>query len=465
MLLERWNAKGGYKEALNIGFPLVISMASTTVMSFTDRVFLGGYSLDALSASFPASITAFLFLSFFLGTIEYVNVFVAQYTGAQQHEKVGSVIWQGLWMCVPSAVILALAGFAGHWIFSLSGHIPHVQELEATYYSIMSFGGGINLAAVCLSCFYSGRGITKPVMFVNLFAAALNIPLNYVLINGYYGFPEMGIAGAALATVFAWSVMLVCFAALVFSKANESEFQTRSQWKLYPSLFKKIIHFGFPSGVQFFLDIFAVTAFSLLAGRIGVVELAATNAAISIDTLSFLPTIGMSIAASVMVGQYMGSGEPDKAAYSIMSVLHLSLVYMIFMAVWYVMYPEFLMNLFKPREFSAEQYAPVLGLGVVLLRYVAGFAVIDAVTIVMFGGLKGTGDTRYTMLVMGGCSLIVMVIPGIILTYLDMLNVHVLWIMLLSYVFSMGTLFVIRFRSGKWRQHQLVDESASTESA
>ena len=92
ILIKRWDAEGGYRESLVIGMPLVISMLSSTVMTFTDRIFLGKYSVEALGASLPASIAAFLFLSFFLGVVEYIGVFIAQYTGSTRHDRVGSEI-------------------------------------------------------------------------------------------------------------------------------------------------------------------------------------------------------------------------------------------------------------------------------------------------------------------------------------------------------------------------------------
>ena len=104
-MLERWYGPGGYRELLAVGLPLVFSMVSHTVMQFTDRIFLGNYSLDAIAASLPAGIAAFLFLSFFMGVVEYVGVFVAQYTGAAAPERVGAALWQGLYFCAGAAVV------------------------------------------------------------------------------------------------------------------------------------------------------------------------------------------------------------------------------------------------------------------------------------------------------------------------------------------------------------------------
>lgn len=456
-MLTRWNAKNGYKESLIIGMPLVVSMLSATVMTFTDRIFLGNYSLDALGASLPASIAAFLFLSFFIGVVEYIGVFVSQYTGAGQHEKVGAALWQGLWFCVPASLFLASLWFIAEPLFVLGGHPPEVRELEIAYFRILTLGGGPHLVGMCLSCFYSGRGLTKPVMLVNMAAAGINIPLDYCLINGIGPFPELGIVGAGLATVFGYTLPAVCFSIMIFTKDNERCFRVRSAFRYLPKLFSRFMKFGLPGGVQFFVDMFGISFFVFMVGRIGSVELAASNIAISIDTLAFLPTIGMHIAASIMVGQAMGGGNPNDAAYATKSVLHLALLYMGAMGLLFVVFPGPLLELFRTRDEAGVDFTNVVELGTILLRYVAAFTLIDAVAIVYMGGLKGAGDTRFIMQTMGIASFGCLVIPISLLSYFDMMNVHGPWICLLIYVGVLAATFMYRFRKGPWRTIQVIE--------
>jgi len=458
MQIRRWAAQNGYRESLRIGLPLVVSMLSSTVMTFTDRIFLGHYSLEALAASFPANVSAFLFLSFFFGVVEYSGVFVSQYTGAAKHDRVGAALWQGLWFCLPAGLILASMWFVAEPIFALAGHPPVVREQEVAYFRILTLGGGPFLVGVCLSTFFSGRGLTKPVMLVNMAAAGLNIPLDYCLINGIGPFPELGIVGAGLATLVGYVLPSLCFARMVFTRENEACYRVRSAWRFDRALFGRFMRFGLPGGVQFFLDMFAVTFFAFMVGRIGATELAATNVAISIDTLGFLPMIGMHIAASIMVGQAMGAGRPDQAAYATVSVLHIALAYMTVMAALIIFFPEMLMNLFRTRGDAGADFGPVVDLGVVLLRYVAAFTFIDAVAIVYMGGLKGAGDTRFVMLVMAGAALFCMVLPLSLLVHFGVTSVHGPWMCLLAYVLALTAGFVLRFKFGPWRSIRVIGE-------
>jgi MATE family multidrug resistance protein len=459
MRIKRWSAKDGYRESLVIGMPLVVSMLSSTVMTFTDRIFLGHYSLDALAASLPANVSAFLFLSFFLGVAEYTGVFVSQYTGATRHERVGAAMWQGIWFSLPAGLFLASLCLLAEPLFSLAGHPPEVRAQEVVYFRILTLGGGPFLIGACLSCFFSGRGLTKPVMLVHTAATALNIPLDYCMINGFGPFPELGIAGAGIATVIGYALPAVAFACLTFTRENEARFRVLSAWRLDPDLFKRFMRFGLPGGVQFFIDMFAITFFVFMVGRIGAVELAATNVAISVDTLSFMPMIGMHIAVSIMVGQAMGAGRPERAAYATSSVLHIAVGYMTFMAAVFLLFPEWLMELFRTRGGEGD-FGAVAEMGVVLLRYVAVFTVMDAVAIVYMGGLKGAGDTRFIMLTMGLTSMTCIVIPLSVLSWQGVDSIHGPWICLVSYVTVLATVFTIRFIKGPWRSLRILGDEA-----
>ncbi|MGD9238238.1 MAG: MATE family efflux transporter, partial [Desulfobacterales bacterium] len=118
-----------YRQVLRVSLPLVISMSSTMVMEFTDRVFLAGYSLNAIAAALPAGIAAFLFISIFLGTAQYLNVFVAQDVGSGQSQHVGAALWQGNYFSLISAAAMVGLSFLAEPLFALGGHPVEVQVL------------------------------------------------------------------------------------------------------------------------------------------------------------------------------------------------------------------------------------------------------------------------------------------------------------------------------------------------
>jgi MATE family multidrug resistance protein len=451
----RWGRENGYRDVLRVGLPLVVSMGSATIMQFTDRMFLSRYSVQAIAAALPAGLASFLFVAFFLGVVTYVNVFVAQYTGAARPHRVGAALWQGIWFCGLSAVLLALLWFAAPALFGWAGHSPAVRAQEVLYFRILTLGAGVGLLAACLSCFYSGRGLTRTVMLVNLAGAALNVPLDWALINGLrLGgrtlLPEWGIAGAGVATVVSAAFMAVTFCALIFRRDNQERFRVRTAWRFDAGLFLRLLRFGLPSGVQFFLDIFAITFFVFLVGRLGTVELAVSNIALAIDTLAFLPLIGLFIAIETMVGQAVGAGRPDLARQATTSALHVALAWMVLVALAFVLLPEVLLAWFKPGDMGPDAFAAIKGTGVVLLRFVALYSLVDAVAIVHFGAVRGAGDTLWPMGYMAAVSLGVMVLPVYAAVEWLGWGLYGAWVLLFCYICALGLGAWLRYRGGKW---------------
>ena len=167
-LQARWHEPQGYRRILEVSLPLVASMASTTLMLVTDRIFLGHYSVEAIAASTPAWPRSFTFQAFFLGVGSYVNTFVAQYIGAGRPGHVGRSLWQGLYFAAAASLLLVVLGWGGRVIFDAAGHEPEVRELEVVYFRTLMFGGGLMVLRDVLACFYSGRGLTRIIMAVTV---------------------------------------------------------------------------------------------------------------------------------------------------------------------------------------------------------------------------------------------------------------------------------------------------------
>ncbi|MBU1741029.1 MAG: MATE family efflux transporter [Proteobacteria bacterium] len=455
-MFQRWSRPNGYRDVLAVSLPLVISMASTTVMLFTDRMFLANYSLDAIAAATPAGVTNFLFMSFFMGVGTYVNVFIAQYVGAGSPERAGAALWQGIYWCLLSGLCLAALFFIAPPLFGAVGHPDKVVGLEVTYFRILALGAGLGVLGPTLGCFYSGRGLTRPVMVVNLLGAALNIPLDYALINGVWFFPRLGIAGAALATVVAWAVVIALFAGLIFTQENDRAFAVRRSWRFDRNLFRRLMRFGLPNGVQFFLDMFAFTFFIIMIGRLGRDELAASNIVFAIDMLAFLPMIGFSIGLSTLVGQAIGRRRPEDGVQATISTLHITLLYMTLVALSFVLIPGVLLDLFRTHGLSPSQFRPISDTGVILLRFAAIYTVLDAAAVVFSGAIKGAGDTRFVMWTMLITSLSVMVIPVLVGIEYFGLKLYGAWVFITLYVGLLGLVFWLRFRGGKWQRMRVI---------
>jgi MATE family multidrug resistance protein len=460
-LKTRWNDPGGYREVLVIAIPLILSTATWSVQHFVDRMFLTWYSPEAIAAAMPAGMLNFSMTSIFMGTAGYLSTFVAQYYGAKRYHRIGPVLWQGVYVSLLGGLVIVCAIPFAEPVFRLVGHSPLVQQNEVAYFQILCLGGGAYSASYALSGFFSGRGKTWPVLWVNAATTFVNLVLDYALIFGHWGFPELGIRGAGIATVVAGVFSLVLFFALLCSGSNNDTFHTIKGWRLERDLFVRLLRYGFPSGVQFFLEMAGFTAFVLLVGRLGIASLAATNIAFNINTLAFMPMIGCGIAVSVLVGQYLGGDKPDRAQSVVYSGFHLTLVYMLSIAAAYVLVPDVFVAPFALRADPGE-FSEIYGYSIVLLRFVAVYSVFDTLNIIFCSAIKGAGDTRYVMLITVMLSVFLLIVPVYLAVVIFEFGLMVAWVFATAYVISLGLIFYFRFVGGKWKAMRVIERREET---
>jgi MATE family multidrug resistance protein len=431
-------------------------------MEFTDRVFLANYSIAAISAATPAGISAFFFMAFLGGIGSYCGVFIAQYHGSGQPKMIGSVLWQGIYFCLLSGLLMVFISMTlTEPFFSLVGHAPEVRQLEEVYFRILSQGTIFHIGVQTLSAFFIGLGRTKPVMTVNIIAMAVNIPLDYCLINGIGPLPELGIAGAGIATIFSLAISTLLLIRLIFSRSHIHHYGLYRNRRFDPALFKRLLRFGLPGTMQFSLDIFAFTVFILLVGRIGTMELAATNIVIAINSIAFMPSMGASQGVSVMVGQALGRGKSAQAGYATWSAIHLLMLYILCIDLLFIFLPELPLQLFVPAEPSAE-YAEVSDTSLLLLRIVACYLFFDSLYMLFSGVLRGAGDTRFLMWSAALISALCFLAPLFVGIELLGFGVFYSWSCVLFFVFTLFCTVAYRYRQGKWRKMLVIDQKMKT---
>ncbi len=453
----RWRGKGGYRELLVTAFPLILSTGTWSLQTFIDRMFLAWYSPQAIAASMPASLLQFTIMSIFIGTCAYAGTFVAQYYGARLYSRIGTVLWQGLYLAIAGSAVVALSYPLAPFLFKNIGHAAELQPLEISFFQILSLGSIGPVASGVLSGFFSGQGKNWPVMWANVTATLINIVLDYLLIFGHAGFPEMGIRGAAWATDVAGLFPVVLYLFLILSLSNEKRFSTRSAWKPDPKLIGRLLLFGLPSGMQFFIDVAGFSLFLLAVGRLGVTQLAATNIAFNINTVAFMPMMGTGIAISMLVGQYLGDNQEELAERSAYSGFHLTFLYMSVIALSYVLAPRLYIGFFSHNA-DPTTFGPIADLTKTLLLFVALYSLFDTMTIVFSMAIKGAGDTRFVMTMMAALSLCALVIPSFIAIVIFHRGVYTAWTIATGYVILCGFAFFMRFRSGAWKSMRVIED-------
>jgi MATE family multidrug resistance protein len=217
-----------------------------------------------------------------------------------------------------------------------------------------------------------------------------------------------------------------------------------------------MIRFGTPSGVHFFLDVMGFTIFVLLIGRIGMVELAASNIVLNINILSLLPMIGLGSATSIMVGQFQGAQNSGLAVKTTYSALHIAVIHSSIMATLYWLIPDVLISPFI-HEASSGNLPELEETSIKLLRFFIVIVFFDSLIIMSGGALKGSGDTNFVMTTLTVTSIFLLVIPSYLLIEVFHKPVTYAWISVVANFGIVGVVFFLRFRSGKWHKIDVIE--------
>jgi MATE family multidrug resistance protein len=450
-----WTGPGGGAEVLALAYPLILSQMSFTVQVFVDRLFLTWYSREAVAGAVMGLIATWSVIGVFLGTGEYLTTFVAQYLGAGRRERIGPVVWQGVYFSMAAGlVVAALAPLAGP-VFARAGHEPIVQVYEAAYARILLIGAFPIVLMATLSTFFAGRGRTKVVLWVNVLATLVNTALDYLWIFGHAGFARSGVAGAAWATVTSQAVGAAIYLALMLRRRHRAEYHTLAA-RLQPRLLLRFLRFGLPTGLQYSLELLAFAIFLVIVGRIGTDALAASGIAFNLNMIVFMPMLGLGVGVSSLVGRYLGANRPDQAERTTWSAFWMSLAYMSLCGAAYVLAPDLLLAPYAAGADPAT-FGEVGRITVVLLRFVALYSIFDTMNVMFASGLKGAGDTAYPLVASVALSWVVMLVPAYLLCVVGDAGVYTAWATASAYVAVLGLLMMTRFRAGRWTSLRVIE--------
>ena len=441
---------------LSVAYPLILGHMSFTAQTFMDRLFLTWYSPEAVAGAVTGLFTVWALIGLCIGTAEYLTTFIAQYFGAGRPERIGPVLWQGIYFSLLAGVVIAaLAPLAGP-VFALAGHAPAVQANEAAFAAILMTGALPIVLMATLSTFFAGRGSTRAVLLVNIVSTLVNIVLDYLWIFGKAGFPRAGVSGAAWSTVVAQAVGASLFLVLALRAPFRKSYCMLKGWRFDRRLFARLLRFGLPSGLQYSLEILAFALFMVLVGRISTNALAASGIAFNLNMLVFLPMLGLSIGVSSLVGRYLGAERPDLAERATWSAFWMSAAYMSACGLLYLFGGRFLL---APYAAGADpvSFAGVEPIAAVLLRFVALYSIFDMMNLIFAAGLKGAGDTLYPLGLTVVLSLTAMLGPGYVACVLLGGGVYVAWTAASAYVILLGLLMLRRFRQGRWRTLRVIE--------
>lgn len=457
----------GLGEVLALAWPASLSMLSHTLMMFVDGMMVARTGPDPLGAQFVGAISSFIPASFMFGMLTVVNTYVSQNLGAGRLKRCGQYAWAGLTAALCFGVFAQILWIPSGPVMRTFGHTPDVTAMEVMYFRYMLLNLIPLLMSKVLEQFFYGLGRSNVVLVCSVIANAANVVINWVLIYGHWGFPAMGLEGAAIGTVLGGVLQLGILAMVFFSRRSHERYATRRPGDMKLRECLDILRVGWPAGVQFCADVTAwglVTAY-LIGRYFGTDHLAGNTAAIRYMSLSFMPAVGIGIATTALVGRYIGEGRPDLARRRVWASLLTAVIYMSCCGLAFWLFRHELIRFYvqvegardiPPAELAARVDL-IVRIGGRILLCAAIFQAFDAVVIIYNGALRGAGDTFWPMILtialswafqVGGGFAIVHAFPW--LTSLGP------WISASGFIITLAFLFCWRFESGRWRKIDLL---------
>ena len=434
-------------ELLMLAYPMVVSQGAFAVMIFTDRYFMSLISPTHMAASLGGGVASFFCMSLFIGVLSYANALVAQYYGARELEKCPRVVTQGLILCLAFIPTLLLIGYFVGDLFLLMGHAPELEVLERKYFYILIWGSSIGLIKTCLASYFTGIAKTRVVMIADTLGVMLNIPLTYALIFGTWVFPELGIEGAAYATIISSSFSLTLFLVFYFERQHRARYFVGQSLRLEKGILRRYVRLGFPSGVEMFLNVAAFNLFLLMFQSYGVTEAAAAAIVFNWDIISFVPMLGLNVALISLVGRFVGEENMDRLRQVILSGVLISLSYSSILAITFVVFREALVLLFVV---DVPNAGAILELSTFMMVGLASYAMADAIILVIGGVLRGAGDTRWLMWVSVSLHWVMLIVQFFVIKVFYM-GPRTAWVVFVIMIIATAAVYALRLRGEKWR--------------
>ena len=438
---------------IRLAWPIVVSRSTQVVVGLGDSLMVAGLGKNALAATGTGAINTMVLCILPMGICFMVGSFASQYFGRRDLAGARRYGFYGLALSGATQVFCLLAiPFIGP-VLGLFDFAPEVRAMMTTYLALRLLSGGAIVGMEALASYYGGVNNTVLPMRLNVVAMVLDVFLNYAMIGGNFGFPKLGVAGAAISssisTWIAFSILLYMF----LRRTNGVRIP-----KLHLAELWRLIRFGFPSGVNWFLEFFAFNVFiNVVVAGLGTTALAAMMTVLNINSVAFMPAFGIASAGAILVGQHIGAGKKDEVPRLVKLTFFVAAGWQATAGFFYLVLPVLLFTPFARGDEQVDREL-LLAMGSRMLMLSAAWQVFDATANTLAESLRAAGDTTFPMWVRVSIAWLFFT-PGawISVRWLGGGDVAaMLW--LVAYLALLAGILLLRFRSGAWRRIELVEE-------
>jgi putative MATE family efflux protein len=433
--------KSRRNRVLALALPIVGGMVSQNVFNLVDMAMVGYLGDAALAAVGVGGFASFVCMAVIIGVSMGVQATASRRKGEERFSEMAVALNAGLLVVFCVAPVLSLILYERvPSLFRLLNGDPEVIALGAPYMQIRV------LAITFVGCNFAFRGYWNAVdrsrlyMYTLLTMHTCNLCLNYVLIFGKLGFPELGVTGAAVGTAISTAIGTTIYVTLGIRYARREGFLRR-----FPSRadISQIVRLSLPNSIQTFFFAAGMTAMYWVIGKIGTLELAAANVLINITLVALLPTIGLGMAAATLVGQALGRNDPADAAQWAWDVVKIGLVLLATLGVPMWLVPDLVLSAFlhNPDTIAVARWP---------MRLIGMTIMIEAVGTILMNALLGAGDARRVMKISIMCQWVYFLPLAYLIGPVLGHGLFAVWLLNGSYRALMAILMATLWKQGKW---------------
>jgi len=383
------------RATLLLGLPLIGSHLAQFSIHITDTLMLGWYDIEALAAVTLAG--SFWFLLFIMGSgfAFAVAPMVASAQSSGQNRDVRRVTRMGMWISLIYGVAVLPLMYWSAPILIAMGQDENLSALAQEYLRITCWGTLPALLVMVLKNYLAALERAGVVLWITLVAVVLNALANYALIFGNFGAPELGVSGAAIASLIMHSLSFIALAIFIARALPEHALFQRF-WRPDREAFSAVFRLGWPIGLTNLSESGLFTASAVLVGWIGTAELAAHGIALQLTALAFMVQVGFSNTATVRAGQAYGRHDAAGLKRGALVLVAMSMLVSVFVVIIFLTIPEPMVGLFL--DPTDPQRGQIIVIGASLLAVAALFQFADSAQVIALGLLRGVQDTKVPMI-------------------------------------------------------------------
>ncbi|MBI5001454.1 MAG: MATE family efflux transporter [Euryarchaeota archaeon] len=431
-------------QILRFTWPVILTNLLQTLTVTVNLVMVGRLGPEEVAGVGLASQIVFFAYSVMIAVSAGTIALIARYTGAKQFDKSGGVLRQSLILAVLLSIPIMLMGwFMSEQMMWVFGAEPAVQSVGAVYVKYIFMFAPFSFMEFIFSAALRGAGDMKTPLYVAVLNNVVNVVVGQLLIFGHFGFPEMGVMGASLANVAAFTAGTCSFFVLLARKKFPFK-MPRGKGLFDREATRRVLRIGWPSALEQFVIQAGFLVFTAIIVYFGTTALAAHNIGQRVQSLAFMPGMGLSVAATALVGYNLGTGEPKKAEECGWESTKLAILMMCAVAAFMFVFAEQMAWIFIDDQ-------PTVQLASIWIRLQAISMPAVGIHFTLSGALRGAGDTRWPLVASAiGIYAVRLPLSVFIGIYLG-IGIMGAWLAFIIEYYVRSVVILWRFRRGSWK--------------